>query len=147
MYVDNQLVVSDTQAFSSDAASTNTIDTGNITPKNDWGAGEPMVMVVQVDVAADFTTGDETYEFQVIQSANADLSSPDILAQRTITAANLSAGSMHFLSIPPGAQTKRYLGAFFNGGGTTPTITATIFFAPATMIPVLKTYAKGYTIS
>lgn len=147
MYVDKQNLLSDAQAFSADAASTNTIDLGNVTPKNDPFAGEPMMMVVQVDVAADATTGDETYEFQFIQSANSDLSSPDNLISRTISRTLLTADSLHFISVPPGMVTKRYVGAFFNGGGTTPTITATIFLIPACMVDAWKAYAKGYTIS
>lgn len=147
MYLDAQNLLSDAQAFSADAASTNTIDLGNVTPKRDPFSGEPMAMVIQVDVAADATTGDETYEFQFIQSANADLSSPDNLVSRTISRTDLTAGSLHFISIPPGAVTKRYIGAFYNGGGTTPTITATIWLAPQSMVQTYKSYAKNYTIS
>lgn len=147
MYIDGQNLLSDAQAFTSDAATTNTIDLGNVTPKRQLGDGEPMVMCVQVDVAADTTTGDETYEFQFIQSANADLSSPDNLISRTIAAADLTAGSIHFIPVPPGAVTKRYVGGYYNGGGTTPTITATIWLAPMAMIDRIKAYAKGYTIS
>lgn len=147
MFVDSLLLLSDAQAFTSDAATTNTIDLGNVTPKNNLGDGEPMCMVIQVDVAADYTTANETYEFQFIQSVNADLSSPDILVQRTIVAADLTAGSIHYLPIPPGAVTKRYVGGYYNGGGTTPTITATIFLQPQSMIERRKDYAKGYTVS
>lgn len=147
MYVDNQLVLSDAQAFSADAVSTNTIDLGNVTPKNGLGSGEPMCLVVQVDVAADYTTGNETYQFNLLQDAAADLNTADILESRVIAAALLTAGSLHFIPIPPGAVTKRYIGAGFDGGGTTPTITATIFLTAMSMLDTYKAYAKGYTIS
>lgn len=147
MYLDALLLLSDAQAFSSDAASTNTIDLGNVTPKRNIGDGEPLAMCIGVDVAADFTTADETYEFQFIQSVNADLSSPTNLISRTIAASLLTAGTLHVIPIPAGAVTARYIGAFFNGGGTTPTITATIWIAPLSMIQRFQVYAKGYTVS
>lgn len=147
MYLDKELLLCDAQAFDPDAASTNTIDLGNVTPKIDIGIGEPMVLCIQVDVAADHTTGNETFEFQFIQSANADLSSPDNLISRTIDYTLLTAGSVHYIPIPPGAITKRYIGMFFNGGGTTPTITVTAWLALQSMIDKRAVYAKGYTIS
>lgn len=150
MILDAQTLLSDAQAVTADAASTNTIDLGNVTPKNDIGNGEPLVAVFTVDVAADATTGDETYEFQVIQSANADLSSPDILVKTDtsyITRATLIAGYQLVLPIPPGLVTKRYLGAYYNVGGTTPTITVTASVVPQSFVPKIKSYADGFTIS
>jgi hypothetical protein len=150
MVIDAQLLLSDAQAITADAASTNTIDLGNVTPKNQIGDGEPLALVICVDVAADATTGDETYEFQLIQSANADLSSPDILVKSDtafITRATLVAGYKLVLPIPPGFPTKRYLGAYYNVGGTTPTITVTTFIQPLSMVEKLKDYANAYTIS
>lgn len=146
MIIDAQCLLWDAAALSSDAASTNTYDTG--AAGNDIAIGEPLALQITVDVAADATTGDETYEFQVIQSANANLSSPDILISRTIAAASLTAGSKHVIPLPPGAITKRYLGAYYNGGGTTPTITVTAFIRPLDQgADVQKSYPKGYTIS
>lgn len=145
MYLDAQTLLSDAQAFSADATSTNTFDSGLAT--NDISIGEPMGIGISVDVAADFTTGDETYEFQAIQSANANLTSPDILAARTIAAANLTAGSFHVLPIPPGSKTKQYLGLYFNGGGTTPTVTVTAWIAPLSMLAKHKNYPDALTIS
>lgn len=147
MYLDKELLLCDAQAFDPDAASSNTIDLGNVTPKIDLGTGEPMVLCIQVDVAADHTTGNETFNFQLIQSANADLSSPDNLISRTIDYSLLTAGSKHYIPIPPGAITKRYIGLYFDGGGTTPTITLTAWISAQSMIDKQPTYAKGYTIS
>jgi hypothetical protein len=90
---------------------------------------------------------DETYEFQFIQSASADLSSPDILVARSIAAASLTAGSVHHLAIPKGAITKRYVGAYFNVGGTTPTVTVSTFLQPVSMSEARATYADGFTVS
>lgn len=145
MILDKQCQLSDAQAFSADAASTNSYDSG--AAGNEIASGEPLAMVLCVSVAADHTTGDETYEFQTIQSANSDLSSPDILASRTILYSDLTAGSIHVLPIPAGAKTKRYLGMYFNGGGTTPTVTASVYILPLSSVQKYKAYPNGYTIS
>ena len=87
MFIDALLLVSDAQAITADAVSTNTIDLGNPTVKNRIGSGEPMAFAVQIDVAADFTTTDETYAIEVISSAAANLGTPTVLARYTLTAA------------------------------------------------------------
>lgn len=145
MILDGQTLVWDAAAITADAASTNTYDTGSA--GRDISVGEPLALFISVDVAADFTTGDETYAFQIIQSANANLSSPDILTVRTITAANLTAGTIHVIPLPSGALTKRYLGAYVDVGGTTPTITVTAWFAPLKFGQREKYYADAITIS
>lgn len=147
MFLDALELLSDAQAITADAVSTNTKDFGDVTPKRNVGDGEPLVVCFAVDVAADFTTADETYEFQLIQSTAAALTSPDVLALRAILATALTAGSIHFIGIPPGSVTKRYFGANYNVGGTTPTITVTSWISPQSMIQRFQTYAKGYTIS
>jgi hypothetical protein len=147
MILDAQNMLSDSQAVTADAVSANTIDLANPTEKNEIGAGEPLTAVIAVEVAADFTTGDETYEFQLIQSANADLSSPDVLASRAIVAGSLTAGSIHYLPVPPGSVTKRYLGLNYNVGGTSPSITVSAFIQPQSMIENRKAYARGYNVS
>lgn len=145
MFIDSQLLLSDAQAVTADAVSSNTVDTG--AAGNSIEIGEPLVIVIQVDVAADATTGDETYSFEAIQSAAANLGSPDVLASVTIAASALSAGSIHYLPIPQGSKSKRYLGLNYSVGGTTPTITCTAFIQPANQIQAFKAYADGFTIS
>lgn len=145
--LDAQTLLSDAQAITADAVSTNTYDCGATTPQRSIGAGEPLAVVVTVDVAADSTTGDETYSFEVIQSANANLSSADVLIARTVAAADLTAGAQVVIPIPPGAQTKQYLGLNYNVGGTTPTITCTAYILPQNFAPQIRSYADGFTIS
>jgi hypothetical protein len=147
MFLDALGVVSDAQAVVADAPSTNTIDLGNVTPKREVGTGEPIGFGFSVDVAADIANADETYEFQVIQSANADLSSPDILAARSIAGATLVAGYQFFMEVPVGTPTKRYLGVYFNVGGTTPSITVTAWLTLRSLFSILaKSYAKNYSV-
>lgn len=146
MIIDSQMLLSDAQAVTADAYSTNTYDSG--AAGNDLSSGsEPLVAVFQIDVAADFTTTDETYEFQFVQSANANLSSHDVLASRAIVAGSLTAGSLHYLPLPPGSKTKRYLGVRYDVGGTTPSVTVTAFIQPASMIQNNKVYADNIVIS
>lgn len=145
MILDKETTVSDAQALSATALSTNAYDSG--AAGNDISVGEPLVLALTVDVAADFTTGDETYTVDVIQSANANLSSSDILARRAILASALTIGSKHYIPLPQGSKTKRYLGANFTLAGTTPSVTVTAMYMPASMIQGEKVYADNITIS
>lgn len=150
MILDSQNLLSDAQAFTSSGYTTNTIDLGNVTPKNEIGTGEGLALVFTVDVAADTGSSDETYQFQLVQSANANLSSHDVLVQTDtsfITRSTLVAGYQVVLPVPPGMVSKRYLGGRLVLGGTTPSITVTGFLQPRAMVQNYKDYAKGYTIS
>ena len=148
MILDALLLLSDAQAVTATAFSTNTIDLGNPTVKNAIGSGEPLVVSFQVDVAADHTTGDETYEFEVVQSANANLSSPDVIGRLAIVATDprLLAGGKFAVEVPSGYPTKRYLGAQYVTGGTTPTVTVTASLQPRKFIDEQTIYPKGYSI-
>ncbi len=154
MLIDQLLLLSDAQAFTATGVSTNTIDLSNVTPKLQIGTGEPMGLMVQIDVAADFTTGDETYSFEAIQSAAAALTTPTILAREAYIATGalistlLVAGYLMYLPIPMGMPLQRYLGFNLTAGGTTPTITLTSWLTPLRFASVKPaTYAKAYTIS
>jgi hypothetical protein len=150
MITDFQTTLSDAQALTATAVSTNTYDNGNPTPKNEIGTGEPLVLMITVDVAADTTSGDETYQFQLIQSANANLSSQDVLLQTDtsfITRATLVAGYKIEIPVPKGMVSKRYLGARYVCGGTTPTLTVTASLIPWSMTEKQVYYASGFIIS
>jgi hypothetical protein len=151
MFVDALLLVSDAQAITADAVSTNTIDLGNPTVKNRIGTGEPVAFGLQVDVAADFTTGDETYAVEIISSASANLSTPTVLARYVFVAAAgggaLAAGKKYVLPVPPGMPSQRYIGLNYDVGGTTPSVTVTAFLSMQAMIdPEWTVYAKGYNV-
>lgn len=143
MILDAQHLFSDAQALTATADSTNYIDLG---VDRDIGRGEPMAVVFTVDVAADSTTGNETYQFQVETDDNTSFSSSTIIGDRTILAAALTAGSRHV--IPLGYTNERYLQVVYTLGGTTPTVTVTAFLQPMSMIDSNDiTYADGFTIS
>lgn len=142
MHIDAQLLLSDAQALTATAVGTNVIDTTNIRNLAD---GEELELVIQVDVAADFTSANETYQFDVETDDNASQSSAEVVARRIITAANLTAGSIH--RIPIGKANERYLGVRYTLGGTTPTITVTSWIGKVSMSDKFRTYASGYTIT
>lgn len=144
MILDKQNQLSDSQAFSTDAYSTNTIDCGNPTPKNDISSGEPMCIAVNVEVAG---AGGGAYEFQAIQSANANLSSEDVLASVFPAEATLAVGYTFMIPIPAGSVTKRYVGLKFNNVSGTTGVTVSAHLIPVSMFQNYKPYAKNYTIS
>lgn len=144
MFLDALLLVSDAQAVTATANSTNVIDLGASIPKRQVGESD-LGFGVAIDVGGDFTTGNETYAVSVVQSANADLSAPDVLATVTRTATQLAAGALLFVDLPKGNPTKRYVGLVYTVGGTTPTITITAWLTHRDLFSVVHTnYAHGY---
>jgi hypothetical protein len=145
MFIDKLLLLSDAQAFTADAVSTNTVDLGAAAEV--VGTGEEIGIAFAVDVAADFTTGDETYVFELLSDDDAALGSPTIVLERAILASALTAGSLHFLPIPPGTPVLRYLGYQLDVTGTTPSVTLTAWVTSRAMFSVLaKSYPKGYSV-
>jgi hypothetical protein len=145
MYVDAFGLVSDSQAVSATGFSTNTIDLSNVTPKRDIEIGEPLGFAVNVEVAADFTTGDETYTVEAVQSDNANLSSPDVIGSRVLSAAERAVGSLIFVAI--GAVTKRYIGLRYTLAGTTPSFTVSAWFTSRELFSKQGPYyARNYAV-
>jgi hypothetical protein len=158
MYVDNELVLSDAQALSvTGAVATNTIDLG---VARSIGNGEPMAVVFSVDVAADQTTGDEDYTFDIEYSSTADQSAGYVLMGRRVFESGtpaapaqdadlLVAGYRFAIPIPPtgAGDDERYFGARYTLAGTTPTITVTAYVTPMSMLDATVDYADGFTIS
>lgn len=142
MILDSLLKFSDAQALTATADSTNVIDLG---VDQDIGIGEPMALVVTVGVAADSTTGDETYQFQLETDDNAAFSSATVIGDVTVAAANLAAGDK--VVIPLGHSNERYLQARYVLGGTTPSVTVDAFLQPLNMVDGTATYASGYSIT
>jgi hypothetical protein len=115
------------QALSSDANLTDVID---LKAAGVLGNGVPMQVVINVDVAADATTGDETYTFNVITDDAATIDSGTTIATKTIARADLAVNTIHTIDIPENVATLQYLGVAFDGGGTTPTVTITAYLQP-----------------
>ena len=89
MLTDALLLLSNAQAVTSTAVSTNTIDLG---VARDVGAGEELNVVILVDESAT-ASGSATVTFELITSASSDLSSPNVISATTaIGKASLTAG-------------------------------------------------------
>jgi len=148
MIVDVLTRVSSAQAFTgSDEVSTSSYDLGNVTPKRDVGSGEPLAMFIAITtLAADGGSG--TFAFRILNDTDPALAtSVTIVATtQTFAAAALPAGTLIEMMVPSGQITKRYLGAQAVLGGTTPTVSATIWFAPRSFGQFYKSYAAGYII-
>lgn len=158
MILDSQLEFSDAQAVTVDAVGTNVLD---LSLDRSIGNGEPMGVLFTVDVAADQTTGDEDYAFDVEYASNAAQSTgrqrigrrefesgtPGAPAQN---ADLLVAGFQFVINIPPTklSESERYLGIRYDTTGTTPTITMTAHLMPLSMIDQdLISYADGFAIT
>lgn len=143
MFIDAQQLFSDAQALTATAVSTNVIDLG---ADRNIGIGNPMAVVVQIDVALDGTTTDETYVVTVQSGSTATPTA--VIATRTITYTEGVAGARFVIPLPADASADRYLRVNYTLGGTTPTGTVTTFLMPMNMIDSgnIK-YADNITIS
>lgn len=143
MYIDKLGLLSDAQALTASALSTNVIDFTSVTPKRQVGAGKTLWMMMSVGVAADHTTGDETYQVDLYTSAAANMSSPVVLGSRVIDFSLLTAGALFAFAIPQDSMLE-YFSAHYTLGGTTPTLTVTTWVTDEAP-PEHSVYASGVT--
>lgn len=157
MYIDAHNLFSDAQAVTADAVGTNVID---LLADRSIGNGEPMAVAFQVDVAADQTTGDEDYTFEVEYASNAAQSTGrQLIGRRAFESGTpaapaqdadlLVAGFIFSIPIPPTklTESERYLGIRYDVTGTTPTITVTAWLTPQRLLEANNVYPDGITIS
>lgn len=144
MYLDNLLVVSDTQAFGAAAVSTNSIDLGPAatTPGRQVGSGEPMGFGLAIDVAG--TVANSLVE--VISATDAALTAGILVhASRTILLAEALAGALFFVGLPPGTPSQRYLGIRVTTAGGTISLTA--WLTAMNLFSILpRAYPKNYAV-
>jgi len=159
MYLDALLQFSDSQAVTADAVGTNVVD---LSVDRSIGNGEPMAVVFVVEVAADQTTGDEDYTFDVEYASNAAQSTGRQLIGRRIFESGtpgapaqdadlLVAGFKVVIPIPPTqlSESEQFIGIRYDVTGTTPTITCSAFLTPLNMVETAfgVNYADGYAIT
>lgn len=158
MILDAQHQFSDSQALTATAVGTNAVD---LSLDRSIGNGEAMGVVFTVEVAADQTTGDEDYTFDVEYSSTADQSSGYVVMGRRIFESGtpaapaqdadlLVAGYTFVIPIPPATldDSAQYIGVRYTLAGTTPTITVSAHLQPMSMIDVgTVDYADGYAIT
>lgn len=158
MILDAQHEFSSSQAVTADAVGTNVLD---LSQDRAIGNGNPMCVVFQVEVAADQTTGDEDYTFDVEYASNAAQSTGRKLIGRAVFESGtptapaqdadlLVAGYQFAIPIPPTtlSVSEQYLGIRYDVTGTTPTITCSAYLMPMNMVDISTVfYPKNYTIS
>jgi hypothetical protein len=143
MYLDSQLKLSDSQALTATAVSTNVINLGT---DNQLTGGEPVALVVFIEVAADGTTTDETYNFELQTATDEAFTTPIVLCEATPGYAELTAGKKVVL-FGGGQENEQYVRVNYVLGGTTPSVTVSAYLSPISMIDFYKDYANGYTVT
>ncbi len=142
MITDKLLRVSEDQALTTTAVSTNTID---LSVARDMGEGTDLYMNFAVTAAL---TGGTSVKFEVITSASADLSTPTVIGSTdAIVTASLVTGYNTAVRLNPQIASKgqRYLGARYTISGTysAGTVTADVV---ETVQDGKKYYASGFTV-
>lgn len=143
MILDKELQFSDAVALTASANSS----VVNLGAASKLFSGEPMVVLINVDVAADAGDGDETYAFALQTDDNAGFSSATELESRSIARALLTAGSQHTLAVPVESSVEQYLRLAYTLGGTTPSITVTAHLVPQSFAVKAAVYPDSSTIS
>ena len=142
MITDSLLRVSEDQAVTSTAVSTNTID---LVVARDIGEGTPLYMNFAVTTAM---AGGTSIKFEVITSASANLGSPTVIGSSdAILTAALTEGKNVVVRLNPeiAGKGQRYLGARYTVSGTYSSgkITADVV---ETIGDGRKFYASGFTV-
>lgn len=143
MYLDKLGLFSDAQALTASAQATNVLDLTAPSVKRQIGAGKTLWVIFSIGVAADITTGDETYQFDLYTSAAANMSSPVNLGSRVIPAASLPAGALIAMAVPQDSMLE-YFSPHYTLGGTTPSVTVTSWITDE-QPPEHSVYASGVT--
>jgi len=157
MILDAQGQFSNSQAVTASAVGTNVID---LSVDRSIGNGEPLAVVFNVEVAADQTSGDEDYTFDVEYASDAAQTTGRQLIGRRIFESGtptapaqdadlLVAGYVFAIPIPPTAlsESERYLGIRYVTAGNTPTITVSAHLVPLKSVPIHNVYPDAITIS
>tara|TARA_B100001564_G_scaffold62235_1_gene48728 strand:+ start:312 stop:743 length:432 start_codon:yes stop_codon:yes gene_type:complete len=143
MITDSLLRVSEDQAVTSTAVSTNTVDLG---VARDMGEGTTLYMNFALTEA--FANG-TSITFEVITSASANLGSPTVIgSSAAIVTASLTLGKNIVVTLNPeiAGKGQRYLGARYTVAGTMNAgkVTADIV---ETIGDGQKFYASGFTVA
>ncbi len=157
MYVDNELVLSDTQTVTATAVGTNVIDLG---VARSIGNGEPMAVLFTIQSDAVQTGSDEDYTFEVEYSSVAAQTSGYITIGRRLyesgtpaapaqNADLLVTGYKLVIPIPPTYEgdDERYLGVRYTIAGAAADVDVHAVVIPMSMIDASVDYADGFTIA
>lgn len=144
MITDKLLRLSEDQAITATAVSTNTIPLSVV---RDVGEGTPLYMVFTITEALNKLTD---LTFNVLIDNDEALGSPSVLASKTVTLASggLAIRQQHVLQIPPqfASLGLDYLGASYTVNGTNPD-TGKITTDIVTNIQDQKYYSSGFSLT
>jgi hypothetical protein len=148
MFIDGELEYSSAQALTATAASTNLIDHGPLEGDQSiaMNVGEPMVVVLQLTVAADDGNADETYVADLETDDNTGFSSATTLGTVTITRGD-AAGTRYYIHAPYDTNWERYTRVNYTLGGTTPSVTLDAWLTPARALQNDEYYNNSSTIT
>lgn len=138
MILDALNALSNSQALTVTAASTDTIDLG---VERQLGSGEPMAVMVTVGVAMGGTS--PTLQVNVQSDDNTGFSSAAVVAA-SASFSSLPAGSKIVIPIPPNTNTERYLRLNYTLGGTSPTVTVSAHLIPLSHVESYRAYPWSY---
>lgn len=109
------------------ATTTRTTNTKDFSGDFDMGAGEAKGIMFVINVAGDFTTGDETHNFRLVTDDNTSFSSLTVLAETGVINGNLlTAGRRIILALPD--SNERYIEGSIVSAGTSPNITWSCYY-------------------
>ncbi len=131
------------QAITADAYSTDTID---LSQARDVGEGMSLYMVFTVVQAFNTLT---SLDLEVVISANANLSSHTVIAERNVLLAGLTAGAQYVVQLPPQIASLglRYLGTRYDVNGTDPTQGSILAQIVTDIQDGRKFYASGFSVT
>lgn len=140
MILDNLLVVADTQAFGAAAVSANSIDLALTTPGRQIGSGEALGFAFACDVAGTVAAT----LLEIISATDAALTAGIIVhTSRSIPLAEMVAGALFYLGLPPGSPTQRFVGIRATTAGGTVSLTSWLTtFEMFSLAP--RAYPKSY---
>lgn len=142
MQQDRENQFSAAQALTGSAASTDVVKVG----KN-IGIGEPMCVVITVDVAADAADSDETYKAKLETDSDSSFGSATQIGEEVTITRGAAIGTRKIIPVPPNVTTDEWLRVYYTLGGTSPTVTVTARLMPQSMVPQEQVYPAGNTIS
>ena len=157
MILDAENQFSDSQAVTATAVGTNVID---LSQDRSIGNGEAMTVMFSVEVAADQTTGDEDYTFDVEYASDAAQTTGRQLIGRRIFESGtptapaqdadlLVAGFKFFIDVPATklSESEQFIGIRYVTAGTSPSITVSAYLMPKSFADATNDYADGFNIT
>lgn len=140
MILDQQNQYSDAQALTATAVSTNVIDHGS---DRDLGIGEPLAVLISVDVALAGTS--PTFQATLQTDSVVGFGSA-VTVSSTQSFSALAIGTRVVIPVPPDTSMNRYSRLNYTLGGTTPTITVTAEMIPYRFLQAENVFSTGFLV-